>query len=100
MDAVELWAASICSSNYLIFQVMAQMVSTAPSDCNPSQQLGLNTTKWAESITETWVQIYASQSLFKQGSWHEEHPLAGSWLAAAWQDLPVTFMKPDPASTC
>lgn len=66
---------------------MAQIASPAPRDCNLSQRLEPNPTKWAESITELWIQIYALQSAFKQRSWHKDHPLAGFWLVAAWQDL-------------
>lgn len=66
---------------------MAQMVSPAPHDRNFSQRLEPNPMKWAESIAELRVQIYASRSAFKQRSWHAKHPLAGFWLAAAWQDL-------------
>lgn len=66
---------------------MVQMVSPAAHDCNLCQWLEPNPMKWTESITELWVQIYASQSASKQRSWLWEHPLAGFWLAAAWQDL-------------
>lgn len=88
MDAVEPWAAGLCntvgctSNSLLLFGWWCRWWAQ-----HLSQQLELNPVKRAESITELWVQIYASQSAFKQRSWHEEHPLAGFWLAAAWQDL-------------
>lgn len=68
---------------------MEQMLSPAPQVQHPTTAASSSSCSQTpqNGLTLSQTQIYALQCALKQRSWHEEHALAGFWLAAAWQHL-------------